>query len=284
MSDDVIAQLAVFVTALFAAVVNGALGYGFSSITVPVALGFHSNRVVNPALVLLEFALNSATVVLHRHAVKSVWRKTLPLLAGLIPGVIAGAIFLGVAAVLPLKAATYAVLLPLILMQAMQLRWTVRRENAVGIPFGLGLGLLYSTTTISGPPLALYFNNQGLAQDEFRAAVGLLRLAESTFTLIVFLALGYFSSSSLELASLLAPAVLMGIPLGRMLIKRLPRETFRRVCMGVDSVLVSVGLGTALTQLGWVPPASVAVVLAAAAGFAAGAWWTQARTAPRATS
>ena len=30
--------------------VNGALGYGFSSITVPLALLFLTNRVLNPAL------------------------------------------------------------------------------------------------------------------------------------------------------------------------------------------------------------------------------------------
>jgi len=39
--------------ALFAAFVNGALGYGFSSLTVPVALVFYTNRVLTPALVLI---------------------------------------------------------------------------------------------------------------------------------------------------------------------------------------------------------------------------------------
>src|SRR5262245_39052116 len=42
------------VLTLAAAIVNGALGYGFSSITVPVALLFLTNRVLNPALVPIE--------------------------------------------------------------------------------------------------------------------------------------------------------------------------------------------------------------------------------------
>ena len=37
-----------------AAIVNGALGYGFSSLTVPLALLFLTNRVLNPALVPVE--------------------------------------------------------------------------------------------------------------------------------------------------------------------------------------------------------------------------------------
>ena len=32
---------------------------------------------------------------------------------------------------------------------------------------GLAVGILYSLTTISGPPLALWFNNQGLAKSEY---------------------------------------------------------------------------------------------------------------------
>ena len=40
-----------------AAIVNGALGYGFSSITVPLALLFLSNRVLNPALVPIARAV-----------------------------------------------------------------------------------------------------------------------------------------------------------------------------------------------------------------------------------
>jgi hypothetical protein len=118
------AELPLFLTALVAAMVNGALGYGFSSITVPVALGFVATRVLHPALVLLE---------------------------------------------------------------------------KVGVPFGLGLGVLYSTTTLSGPPLALLLNNQGLAQDEFRAAIALIRVAESSFTLVTYLFLGFHGAPSLGL-------------------------------------------------------------------------------------
>ena len=54
MDANMIALMAI---TLFAATVNGALGYGFSSITVPVALLFLTNRVLNPALVPIEVVL-----------------------------------------------------------------------------------------------------------------------------------------------------------------------------------------------------------------------------------
>ena len=47
------AVITLILITFLAATVNGALGYGFSSLTVPVALLFYANRVLNPALVLL---------------------------------------------------------------------------------------------------------------------------------------------------------------------------------------------------------------------------------------
>ena len=44
--------------AFFAAFVNGAIGYGFSSLTVPLALVFLTNRILNPAVVIIEVFIN----------------------------------------------------------------------------------------------------------------------------------------------------------------------------------------------------------------------------------
>src|SRR5919205_4397395 len=80
--------------ALFAAFVNGALGYGFSSLTVPVAVLFYANRVLNPALVLIELVVNTYSLFVNRRSVPRVWRRTLPILAGLLPGVLVGSLLL----------------------------------------------------------------------------------------------------------------------------------------------------------------------------------------------
>ena len=68
---------------LCAAVVNGALGHGFSSITVPVALLFYTNRVLNPALVLVEVVINGYILLINRKSVPVVWKRVLPIFAGL---------------------------------------------------------------------------------------------------------------------------------------------------------------------------------------------------------
>ena len=110
--------LALSAITFLAAIVNGALGYGFSSLTVPMALLFMASRVLNPALVLIEIVLNAYVLFVNREGLPPVWRRMLPLVVGLAPGVLIGTQL--VARVNPswMKLATFACLLPLILLQA----------------------------------------------------------------------------------------------------------------------------------------------------------------------
>ena len=108
--------LALSAITFLAAIVNGALGYGFSSLTVPMALLFMASRVLNPALVLIEIVLNAYVLFVNREGLAPVWRRMLPLVVGLAPGVLIGTQL--VARVNPswMKLATFACLLPLILV------------------------------------------------------------------------------------------------------------------------------------------------------------------------
>src|SRR4051812_4304457 len=241
--------LAVVAIAFLAAFVNGALGYGFSSLTVPVGLVFFANRVLNPALVLVEVFINLYVLVINRHAVRTVWKRVWPIVVGLAPGVALGSYVL--ASVHPdwLKLATYSFLLPLVLIQAAGVRHPVRAEKAIGPPFGAGRGFLYSVTPLSGPPLALFFNNQGLVRQEFRAGLALIRVAESCLTAFAYYQLGLFTVEAMHVGSWIVPSVLVGIPLGAYAIRRLDAETFRRICMSFDVWVVGFGLSRTLITL-----------------------------------
>jgi uncharacterized membrane protein YfcA len=251
------------VIAFVAAIVNGALGYGFSSITVPLALLFLANRVLNPALVLVEMALNAYVLWVNRSALGVVWRRVLPIVLGLAPGIVAGTIV--VARVHPgwLRLWTFVALLPLILTQAAGYRRPIRSERAAGFVFGGGLGALYAVTTISGPPLAVMLSNQGFVLQEFRAALGVIRLSESSLTAASYSAAGLVTRESLALIPWIVPGVLVGVPLGARLIRRVRAETFRRVCMSFDAWVVAFGLSTLLHELHIVDSAARFLVLLA---------------------
>src|SRR6201991_4310699 len=250
--------------ALFAASVNGALGYGFSSPTVQMSLVFYSERVLNPALVLIEVFVNLYVLFINRHGVPAVWKRVFPILIGLLPGIGLGAWLLTSLQPVWIKFATYLVILPLILLQAAGWRRPIQSRWAVGLPFGSMLGVLYSVTTISGPPLALLFNNQGLVKDQFRAGLALVRVAESRLTAIVYYNLVLFVAESTSLLWVLAPCAVVGIPLGAYLLRRMDAETFRRICMSFDAWVVGFGLSRVLIELNIMTSPSAYAVMAAA--------------------
>ena len=256
-------QITLIGITLFAAAVNGALGYGFSSLTVPVALVFYSNRILNPALVLVEVALNSYLLLVNWRSIRKIWKRVLPIVCGLIPGIIAGSYALSMANPEWLKLITYLIVLPLILLQAAGVRRPIHAEHLIGVPFGAGVGVCYSVTTISGPPLALLFNNQGFVKCEFRAALGLIRAVESTVTATAYYFLGVYTAASTGLLSSIVPSVVIGIPIGAYIIRRMNAETFRRICMSFDAWVVGFGLTKVLIGLGLITsPSAYSVWLA----------------------
>jgi uncharacterized membrane protein YfcA len=253
------------VVTLGAAIVNGALGYGFSSITVPIALLFLANRVLNPALVIIEVALNAYVLWANRDALPAVWRRVLPIVLGLAPGVWAGSQLVSQVSPGWLRFATFVTLLPLILLQAAGYRRPIRSEKSVGLAFGSGLGVLYAVTTISGPPLAVMLSNQGLAKKDFRAALGFIRLAESTLTMAMYGSLGLFSAESFALIPWIIPSIVVGVPIGAVFIQHVRPETFRRICMSFDAWIVGFGISRLLGELGLVDSAAAYLVLAGVA-------------------
>ncbi|HMS83134.1 MAG TPA: sulfite exporter TauE/SafE family protein [Nitrospira sp.] len=255
--DTVVLVLITFV----AATVNGALGYGFSSITVPIALVFYTNRILNPALVLVELVINAYVLFVNRKSIPNIFWRVAPILGGLAVGVGIGSYILFLVQPAWIKFVTYFFLLPLILLQAAGIRKPIRSEKAIAVPFGLGLGTLYSVTTISGPPLALLFNNQGYPKQDFRAALGIIRLAESSLTAIAYGFIGFYSAGSMEIIPYIIPSIIIGIPLGTYVIRLIDPETFRRICMAFDGLIVGFGLSRVLGELDLASPGTTYGIL-----------------------
>jgi uncharacterized membrane protein YfcA len=254
-------QLVLISITFVAAVVNGALGYGFSSITVPVALLFYTNRVLNPALVLIEIVINTYVLFMNRENISNVIWRVLPIVGGLVVGVGIGSYLLFLVQPAWIKFITYLFLLPLILLQAAGIRKPIRAEKAIALPFGVGLGTLYSITTISGPPLALLFNNQGYPKQDFRAALGIIRLAESSLTAVAYGFIGFYSAGAIEIMPYIIPSVLLGIPLGTLLIRWMDPESFRRIAMAFDALVVAFGLSRVLVELDLASPLTTYSIL-----------------------
>jgi uncharacterized protein len=275
---DLFTNLWLAVVAVGAAIINGAVGYGFSSVVTPIALLWYSNKLLNPALVIVEVMVNLTLLWRERRYITHTWHRARPVVSTLLPGVVLGTAGLTYLAVTDVKVVVYATLLPLVLLQLLGVYRPFRNERRGGLLVGPGIGFLYSLTTISGPPLALFLRNQGMSKDEFRCAIAQIRVAESTLTLGTYLVFSSFFGAGLVtvpsvglLPFLLIPVV-VGVPLGAWLLRSVTPEFFRRAVMAVDAILVSYGLSRVVVSLGWVSSAESDLLLGALG--AATAWLT----------
>jgi len=74
-------------------------------------------------------------------------------------------------------------------------------------------------------------------------------VAESVLTAIAYYHLGLYAVESQNILWAIVPSVLVGIPLGAYVIRKLDAETFRRVCMSFDVWVVGFGLSRVLIDL-----------------------------------
>lgn len=73
------------ILALGAALIKGGIGYGFSSIVTPIALLWYSNKVLNPALVIVEVMVNIALLTRERRHLRATWPRARPIVSTLLP-------------------------------------------------------------------------------------------------------------------------------------------------------------------------------------------------------
>jgi uncharacterized membrane protein YfcA len=116
-------------------------------------------------------------------------------------------------------------------------RYTVRRERLAFIPVGLASGVLNGSSTLAGPPVILFFANQGVAPQTFRANILTFFFVTNLVTIVTFLIGGLFTRDAFVLAAVLFPALIVGVVAGTLMSRRVDIRIFRAVALG--AVLVS---------------------------------------------
>lgn len=251
---------------LLASLPMGYFGYGFSTVAMPLLLLRYSNSEVVPVVNMVEVFQNAGLIAMNRSAIRGgAVRQALPLILGTFPGIAIGAYTLKFADPVTLKLVVLATLLPLIYLQLFDVRKPIGNMWTVGPVIGLVGGVLYGTTTISGPLLAVVFVNNGLAKGDFRASMAIVRLVESWTAMPTYVAMGLSTYATMTIAVMVLPVVLMGMYIGHVLSQCGYADAFRHYAMAFDAGLVSYSLHKALIQAGLSETSMVPIATTAAA-------------------
>lgn len=223
-------SLAVILSGLFfiflGGFITGISGIGFALATVPFMTLFLPPDIVVPVIVI--FGFGGAAILLA-----GVWktvelRRTLPLVLSGIAGVPFGTLLLKKmdGNLLKLFIGILVIAAGAALLKNVRLK--IRKEKLAAIPVGLVSGVLHGCTSIGGPPVILFYANQRIPKERFRANVVAYFFFLQSVTFPVFLSTGLITSRVMGLSAWYLPGLLTGLWMGKRLHMRV-NETFFRI-------------------------------------------------------
>lgn len=229
-----------------ASVTSGLTGFGFALVSVPLLITFLPPRTVVP-IVLLHSGLAHMVIALEARKwidSKRIWRL---IVAGVI-GMALGTYLLIILSVSALKAFTGFVLVLSALAFLVGLKKQIENERLALVPVGFVSGLLGGSVGMSGPPVILFFANQGVEKQVFRANLAVYFVVLNLATITAYSLGGLMTTMVVTYAGLFLPALILGSLAGIRLAHRVEETLFRRVTLIVVIIagLVSIGSGLGL--------------------------------------
>lgn len=215
--------------------VQGASGFAFSLVSLPLLMLVIPQREAVPLLTMMGLLINS--VVLFSAGRRADPRRFLPLLAAGVAGTLPGILLLQTLPERPLRIAVGITISLAAAAYAAGARARIRNEKAAMIPVGLLSGLLNGLMTFGGPPVIVFLANQDAGKEEFRAGLSFYFLGLNILSLPLLAARGLLGSAALAQAAPLLPSVLAGSALGAALSRRIPEVAFRRIVLALLAIL-----------------------------------------------
>ena len=211
---------------LLGSLLQVAIGFGLGLVAAPVI------AIVEPSLVpivILVLSCGITVTVLAQDGAHLDLRGTGWALVGRVPGTVAGA---ALVAVLPGKALALMVVAMVVFGVVASLRgFRPQPTRTVVAVAGALSGLMGTTTSIGGPPMAMVW--QRFAGPRLRSTMGAFFLVGSILSLATLTFFGSVDTHNLRYALFLAPAAAVGVLLARPIGKHLDVHRTRITAMAL---------------------------------------------------
>ncbi len=223
------ALLAAGAVSLVAATLQGTIGFGYGLVAVPICALIDPRLAPVPQLIV---TIPLSIVMAAREWRHVDLRQVAVILAGSVPGAVAGAALLRVADARLLQLAIAVIIgLGVVLMASgRRVERTRRAVFAAGFASG-GMGLVSS---VGGPPLALVYRDAQGAQ--LRANLSAVFLVGNVMVVGIRAGIGALATSDLVAAAYLFPGLALGFVASRWLTPRVEGARLRTAVLAVSAV------------------------------------------------
>ncbi|GAB3739071.1 sulfite exporter TauE/SafE family protein [Microlunatus parietis] len=211
---------------LASAVIQACTGFGYAIVSAPVLAWLFGPAEAVSLIMVSGLLVDVGLVALGGRRPAPVWSEVIRLFLWSLPGLALGAIALAVLPASYLRLAMIMIILAVVLQRLIGSRFRLRLGRAAAAVAGLTSGLLNTSTTLAGPPLAVYLGDRLLdrwQQRDTLITLSLLRLPISVATMII--AGSWHPPEGLTRC---LPAAAAGFLLGRYLFTRMSVTAHRR--------------------------------------------------------
>ena len=211
------------------AFIQGLTGFGSALVSLPVLVMFMDIHTAVPLCVLNGLVI---TAFLSMHLKSHLdWQKIGPLLAGCLPGIVAGAIFLK-----KTSEPIFLLLLGLMLISYALYRLllnpkTRKLGKGWGVIAGFFTGAISAAFSAGGPPTIIYTTLTGWSKHEIKATLSLFFFMGGIFTVLAHLVSGIATPEAFRVFGYGLPGVLAGVLAGSLLYRRFKTEGYIRLIL-----------------------------------------------------
>lgn len=226
------------VVVLMASFLKGLTGFGFALLALPLLTLFFPMQVLVPAMAIFNL-LSSLYILAHVH-VKVSSKYILPMLLASFTGIPLGVYVLKFFPERLLELTTGISIFTISILFLLGNREVnVGRKNNPIVLAGFLSGIMSSSMSIGGPPIALAMNKKGYSKEYFRKIFALVSTVNASLSITLYFTKGIMENFSLKFAVFLLPVLLIGSVFGDILSKRIQQSQFKR---GVLLLNMALGL------------------------------------------
>lgn len=165
-------------------IVQGASGFGFSLVVIPVLAALISPLIIIPAVLILSILINILVLIETGWSVNH--RRILPIIISGCVGLPLGVILLKV-----IPSSVLRILIGLLIgilssLMLVGFRYSIRRKRVASTLIGFISGVLNSSITMSGPPIILFWTNESMTKQDLRHNLALYFLVLNIATLPLY--------------------------------------------------------------------------------------------------
>ncbi len=222
---------------LVACTMQSATGFGFSLIAGPVLFAVIEASAAVTLLMIIGQVVNLLVLFAEQRRPHVDWAVLRPALLAALPGLPIGALIVRVVPLDALRLAVGAIVCGLVISRLVR-----RRHPSAPRPIGprgavvagLIVGVLTTSTTTTGPPLAIWLTSRRMTPAQIRDAVTVIFLVLDFVALPVFIAVVGLDAGldHIGWVPLLLPGALVGHFIGRRMFVRIPEQWYGPIVLG----------------------------------------------------